>query len=430
MIGFSRAHVENTCPIRGVNTYDMVSVNARVMHDAMGQVINVPHEHLELEVAVPQDGYMFIYLVNESRDDTDVYFDDFTISHIGVDILKTTDFYPFGLALKNWQKEDYRFGYQGQFAEMDEETGWNSFELRMYDPVIGRWLSTDPYGEFFSPYISVGNNPISGVDPTGGLTGTDPIKAFVAAGGTVLDEVVVTSTRISTSTIVGGISGAGRVIASSGLEVEFNIPTPRELIGIGLGGSTYTPNTLQSIGYNLTNYQLKPVDPTFFDFWSESTNIMASTTYEMLDGIYLTLQTFYRLPSSRRHLNGAGVMGSDLMDGFVNTATLLAPGGLASKPINKTIVIGESMPRVVSAARSIGARWYRAWGKNFPKNRPMTPDEIAKALKRNERWIKSMIKKGYDIIDIGLDPNRATRSPFYQMEKEILKRHNYPAKIQ
>lgn len=315
------------------NTYDMVSVNARVMHDAMGQVINVPHEHLELEVAVPQDGYMFIYLVNESRDDTDVYFDDFTISHIGVDILKTTDFYPFGLALKNWQKEDYRFGYQGQFAEMDEETGWNSFELRMYDPVIGRWLSTDPYGEFFSPYISVGNNPISGVDPTGGLTGTDPIKAFVAAGGTVLDEVVVTSTRISTSTIVGGISGAGRVIASSGLEVEFNIPTPRELIGIGLGGPTYTPNTLQSIGYNLTNYQLKPVDPTFFDFWSESTNIIASSSYEMVDGIYLTLQTFYRLPLNRIHLNGAGVMGADLTDGFVNTATLLAPGGLASRTV-------------------------------------------------------------------------------------------------
>ena len=28
----------------------------------------------------------------------------------------------------------YRYGYQGQFAEEDEETGWNSFELRMYDP--------------------------------------------------------------------------------------------------------------------------------------------------------------------------------------------------------------------------------------------------------------------------------------------------------
>ena len=167
--GCSRAHVENTCAVRGVNTYDMVSVNARVMHDAMGQVINVPHEHLELEVVVPQDGYMFIYLVNESRDDTDVYFDDFTISHIGVDILKTTDFYPFGLALKNWQKEGYRFGYQGQFAEMDEETGWNSFELRMYDPIVARWVSTDPYGQFASPYLGMGNAPNMFIDPDGGL---------------------------------------------------------------------------------------------------------------------------------------------------------------------------------------------------------------------------------------------------------------------
>jgi hypothetical protein len=27
-------------------------------------------------------------------------------------------------------KSDYRFGYQGQFAEKDEETGWHHFELR------------------------------------------------------------------------------------------------------------------------------------------------------------------------------------------------------------------------------------------------------------------------------------------------------------
>ncbi len=39
------------------------------------------------------------------------------------------------------QKADtsvYRFGYQGQFSERDLETGWSHFELREYDPVIGR----------------------------------------------------------------------------------------------------------------------------------------------------------------------------------------------------------------------------------------------------------------------------------------------------
>ena len=35
--------------------------------------------------------------------------------------------------------EYYRYGFQGEYAEEDSETGWNSFELRMYDPVVGRW---------------------------------------------------------------------------------------------------------------------------------------------------------------------------------------------------------------------------------------------------------------------------------------------------
>ncbi|UII29540.1 hypothetical protein LVD15_23340 [Fulvivirga maritima] len=66
-------------------------------------------------------------------------------------------------------REEFRYGYQGNFAEEDEETGWNSFELRMYDPVTGRWISTDPMRQYASPYNGNGNNPINNIDPTGGL---------------------------------------------------------------------------------------------------------------------------------------------------------------------------------------------------------------------------------------------------------------------
>ncbi len=54
------------------------------------------------------------------------------------------------------------------FREKDDETGWNHFEFREYDPIIGRPLSVDPRRQFFSPYVWVGNNPIRGTDPTGG----------------------------------------------------------------------------------------------------------------------------------------------------------------------------------------------------------------------------------------------------------------------
>jgi len=84
-----------------------------------------------------------------------------------------TDYYPFGSVLRQYKlnnTEEYRFGYQGQFAEEDDETGWNSFELRNYDAVVGRWTSTDPAGQFASPYLGMGNNPVSGVDPDGGYS--------------------------------------------------------------------------------------------------------------------------------------------------------------------------------------------------------------------------------------------------------------------
>lgn len=85
------------------------------------------------------------------------------------DVVYYSDYYPYGspLSLAN---NDYRYGYQGQYAEADKETAWNAFELRNYDAAIGRWLSVDPYGQYASPYLGMGNNPVMGVDPDGGYS--------------------------------------------------------------------------------------------------------------------------------------------------------------------------------------------------------------------------------------------------------------------
>jgi hypothetical protein len=45
-----------------------------------------------------------------------------------------------------------------------------AFQLRLWDGRIGRWLSPDPYGQYASPYLGMGNNPIGLVDPDGGRT--------------------------------------------------------------------------------------------------------------------------------------------------------------------------------------------------------------------------------------------------------------------
>lgn len=92
-------------------------------------------------------------------------------------LVSYADYYPFGWLMPGTEhrsgQQDYRYGYQGQFSEKDNETGWNQFEARMWDTRIGRWLSTDPAGQFSSPYLGMGNNPINGIDPDGAFFKTD-----------------------------------------------------------------------------------------------------------------------------------------------------------------------------------------------------------------------------------------------------------------
>ncbi|WP_223826532.1 RHS repeat-associated core domain-containing protein [Flagellimonas sp. S3867] len=80
-----------------------------------------------------------------------------------------TDYYPFGMQMPArglLGPEGYRYAFQGQ--EKDTETGKEAFELRLWDSRIGRWLTTDPAGQYYSPYMGMGNNPISRIDPDGG----------------------------------------------------------------------------------------------------------------------------------------------------------------------------------------------------------------------------------------------------------------------
>lgn len=83
-----------------------------------------------------------------------------------------TDYYPFGMPMPGRNLVgDYRYAFQGQ--EKDPETGKEAFELRLWDSRIGRWLSPDPYGQYVSPYLGMGNNPISRWDPDGGCDQPD-----------------------------------------------------------------------------------------------------------------------------------------------------------------------------------------------------------------------------------------------------------------
>jgi RHS repeat-associated protein len=154
-------------------------------------------QKLELEVPIEENGYIYIYVANESMDNVDVYFDDMLarrnnceggeVQLIDAPVTSASDYYPFGLAMadRSYSSEKYRFGYQGQFAEMDEETGWNAFELRMYEPVIGRWmvltiLKSTGTNMGYRTDGTLGFNPHSGIYT---LTGSLSDKNTTVTGG-------------------------------------------------------------------------------------------------------------------------------------------------------------------------------------------------------------------------------------------------------
>ncbi|WP_291286865.1 RHS repeat-associated core domain-containing protein [Flavobacterium sp.] len=88
----------------------------------------------------------------------------------GSPVIKSfADYYPFGELLPNRNSLNYRYAFQGQ--ELDKETGMEAFQLRLWDGRLGRWLSPDPMGQYSSPYLGMGNNPISSIDPDGGWAG-------------------------------------------------------------------------------------------------------------------------------------------------------------------------------------------------------------------------------------------------------------------
>lgn len=157
------------------------------------------------------------YTLTDHLGNTRVVINRNKLSNGEADVVYYADYYPFGMVLRSGGVEG-RYGYQGQYAEKDGETGWNNFELRNYDAAIGRWLTVDPYGQYYSPYVGMGNNPVSGVDPDGGFSTWLGAKiwAMFNGGGSIskTDEGIykVSQSTESSVRIVGGwSSGLGPV---------------------------------------------------------------------------------------------------------------------------------------------------------------------------------------------------------------------------
>jgi len=73
-------------------------------------------------------------------------------------------------------------GLEGQEFVDDFGVGQYEFFIRNYQPSLGRWGATDPYDQFASPYLAMGNNPVSRIDPDGGFSETGAVIGAIVGG--------------------------------------------------------------------------------------------------------------------------------------------------------------------------------------------------------------------------------------------------------
>jgi RHS repeat-associated protein len=179
----------------------------------------------------PKNGYAYIYVSNESNEP--VYFDNLHVGDNRGRLIEEDHYYAYGLKIIGLSSNKLgdgnegilqnRYQYQSRSSEMDEDIGWNDFALRNYDSQIGRWAQQDPNDEYPSPYTGMGNDPISNIDPSGGLIASGLFEGMTQFG------------KAAVITLGGAMIGAGIDLVSGG-EGDKGL-----LIGAGVGlGSSFT----------------------------------------------------------------------------------------------------------------------------------------------------------------------------------------------
>ena len=109
-------------------------------------------------------------------------------------IEEVNHYYPFG-ALMGDRCGVSRNKYKYTGKELDTMYGWNmqDHEARWYDPVVGRWMVTDPLQEIYlnvSSYSNVLNNPLRLIDPDGNHVEVtlDKENKYIVTGGALDDD--------------------------------------------------------------------------------------------------------------------------------------------------------------------------------------------------------------------------------------------------
>jgi len=152
--------------------YDQLDAAAT---QGIGQSKNQNFDELTIEDFVaPGNGYVMVYLSNESDFITEVYFDDLSVTINEHPVIQSDDYYPFGLSFNSYQrvtaKENKYNTFQDQEKITDLDLNWIQFKWRNHDPAIGRFFNVDPLAESYvynSPYAFSENHVTSHIELEG-----------------------------------------------------------------------------------------------------------------------------------------------------------------------------------------------------------------------------------------------------------------------
>jgi RHS repeat-associated protein len=277
-------------------------------------------EYLQTGVRVAQNGTIEVMAGTTGTGEA-VYFDNLRVEQTGGLIVQEQHQYAFGAPLPGLSyvvgTKRYRYGYQGQYAEHDEETGFESFELRLYNSRIGRWMSNDPYGQFNSPYVGMGNNPVSGVDPDGGFSGPGPGLAGVPRHAKNVYKAVATTSVAAAKPGFSAVSTAVRV---------GRIVVPSLSIGYANGafvGGLYADT------------------PTKREYYADGAKWVFKDLYTFADAIYKGAQIWDI--SGRRDIAGRPVTQRESASGFYSSLAMTLPGGGEAASAKGTVTVGRWM---------------------------------------------------------------------------------------
>jgi RHS repeat-associated protein len=224
------------------------------------------HQQLYLDIAIPVSGYLYSYVANESsvNPNTSVYFDDFSIVHTrstsALQVMQTTDYYPFGLSMaaQSYQKQtalDNDYLYNGKELQDEHNLGWVDYGARMYMPELGRWGVVDPWAKKFvswTPFNYAFNNPIRFSDFMG-LGPKDEVtfkESRVYSADLSPTKTVVTQMDISKTTITNedGTITMSTTISLTQNTITKDVETGNTTIEYGKTQSTTTTITKDADG--------------------------------------------------------------------------------------------------------------------------------------------------------------------------------------